>query len=361
LSTRGLGYPVQPQDARSRGLGGVSLGYPAGEISWFSPGGFIGLLAPALVASYQYDHFDADPGAGEFSGRTARFPLILAGFPFGERVVAFAGYGGFLDQTWRIEDSETLDLADEQVPVTNRFSSDGGVARLRIGGAYEIAEGLGVGVGLDAYTGTVERVQGRIFPHEPVPRCCRATWNYSGVGLTAGAHWSPGEATGLAISVSYGGALDATPVDTVGAPATYDLPLLVRGGASGRISQNTLVAVSGGWDGWSSLDAALAAEGGAHDSWSAHAGLEWDAITLRERPVPLRFGARAGTLPFRWRPEDGNEGVSERAATGGVGVLFAGGAVRSDLAVEVGSRGGETAGIEESFWRFGFSVRVLGR
>src|SRR5690606_15368121 len=29
FSTRGLGFPVEPQDARSSGLGGVALGFPS--------------------------------------------------------------------------------------------------------------------------------------------------------------------------------------------------------------------------------------------------------------------------------------------------------------------------------------------
>lgn len=361
FSTRGLGYPVEPQDARSRGLGGVSLGFPAGEISWFSPAGFIGLAAPGLVASYQYDEFEADPAGVEFGGNTARFPLILAGFPFGDRFVGFAGYGSYLDQTWRTDDADTLFIAGQEVPVTDRVSSDGGIARLRVGGAYRIVQRLGIGFGVDAYTGTVERVRGRLFPNEAVPTCCRAEWSYGGLGFTGGLHWSPTEATGLAASVSYGGTLDATPTDTIGAAATFDLPLIVRAGVSGRVSQNTLIALSGGWDGWSSLDGALAEEGGARDSWTANAGIEWDAITFRDRPIPLRIGARTGTLPFRWRPEAGNEWATETAYTGGAGLLLAGGAVRSDFAVEFGSRGGEAAGIDESFWRFAFSVKVLGR
>lgn len=360
LSTRGLGFPLDPQDARSRALGGVSLGFAAGEISWFSPGGIINLPAPGLVTSYQYDDFQAETHVGEFRGNTARFPLLLAGFPVGDRAVLFAGYGGYLDQNWRIEQSDTLDIGGEAVPVTDRFSSEGGVARLRLGGAYEVIEGLGVGLAVDAYTGSVDRVNGRLFPRDAAPACCRAIWSYSGVGASGGLHWTPGEATGVAASVSYGGTLEATPTDSLGTMRSYDLPLIARAGATARVTQTVMLAVGGGWEGWSTLDEALAAEGGARDTWSLNGGLEWDAITFRERPIPVRIGARTGTLPFSWRA-DAPAWATESAFTGGFGVLLAGGAVRTDFAAELGDRGGDDSGIKESFWRFAFSVKVLGR
>src|SRR5690606_12385961 len=106
--------------------------------------------------------------------------------------------------------------------------------------------------------------------------------------------------TGVAASLSYGGTLDAEPQDDQGEARSYDLPFLVRAGASGRIGQNTLLAVSGSWNGWSSLNEALGDVGGARDSWSAHAGFEWDGASIRNRPIPFRIGARTGALPFRW-------------------------------------------------------------
>ena len=361
LSTRGLGFPIEPQDARSRGLGGVGLGFTGGELSWFSPAGVAGLPAPGLVVSYQYDDFLATAGAGEFEGGTARFPMALAGFPVNERIALFAGFGSFLDQNWRIESSDTLLIGGEDVPIVNQFASQGGVVRLRAGGAYQVIPGVAVGLGVDAYTGSVTRTQGRIFPGEVVPACCRASWRYGGLGFTAGAHFAPTEATGIGVSVSYGGTLDATPTDSVGTPASYELPLVARVGATGRIAQNLLVAVGGSYDGWSALDEALASEGGAQDSWSANAGIEWDALSLQARPLPIRLGARTGTLPFRWRPELASEFATESALTAGAGIVLAGGAVRPDFAFEFGNRGGDLAGIDESFWRFAFSVRVLGR
>ena len=361
FSTRGLGFPLEPTDARSRGIGGVPMGIALGEINWSSPGGMVGLTAPGITASYQYDDYFAQAAAGDFEGNTVRFPMILAGFPLGERAVAFAGYGSFLDQNWRIQESDTLLIGGQRVPIVDQMTSDGGVVRLRLGGAYEIVERLGIGVAVDAYTGSVERFRGRIFPGEDAAACCRARWSYDGLGVTTGLHWSPSEATSLAASVGFGGSLQAASPDSVVQDRSYELPVIARGGASGRITQNTLIAVGGGWEGWSSVDAALAAEGGARDAWSAHAGVEWDGASIQDRPLPLRLGARTGTLPFRWDTSGEGDWATESAFTAGLGVVLAGAAVRPDIAVEVGTRGGDGVGIEEAFWRFSLSVRVLGR
>ena len=76
LVTRGLGFPVEPLDARARGLGGIGIGLPDGEISWVNPAGLYGMPAPGMVAAYQYDDFSATAGDSEYSSSTARFPYL---------------------------------------------------------------------------------------------------------------------------------------------------------------------------------------------------------------------------------------------------------------------------------------------
>ncbi|MEX2569785.1 MAG: hypothetical protein WD737_00670 [Gemmatimonadota bacterium] len=357
---RGLGFLVEPLDGRNRGLGGVALGFSEGEISWANPAAAIGLPAPGMVVGYQYDSFTSSLAGDESDGSTARLPLLLAAFPAGERLVLMAGYGGFLDQNWHLERPDTLVRGADTLSIVDRATSEGGVARLRLAATYAVAEGLGLGLATDFYSGEVERALGRVFPEDFVTERSSSTWRYSGIGVTGGVHWTASEASALALSVTYGGSLDASATRGSANDTSYDLPLIVQGGASARVGQATLVALGANWSGWSSLDDALAADGGARDTWSAHAGAEWDAITIAGRNVPLRLGARTGALPFRWS-EEGDGWADERALTGGLGLLLGGGAVRSDLSLEFGSRGAEAGGLDESFWRFGFSVRVLGQ
>lgn len=362
LVTQGLGLPVEPMDARARGLGGVGIGLSDGDLSWASPAGLFGLPAPAMVAAYQYDRFETSGLNPDMTGSTARVPYLLGAFPASSRLVLYGGFGSFLDQNWRVENPDTVQFGDQQIPVMDISASDGGVTRVRFGATYEVVQNLAVSGGVDLFTGSVERLQGRMFAGEVSPACCGSSWSYRGQGFNVGAHWSPSDASGIALSASYGGTLEATANNEAAEAREYDLPLMLRGGMSGRVGQNTLLAMSGSWDGWSSLEGAQGLENTTRDSWSVNGGLEWEGVVLRGRPFPLRIGARTGSLPFRLaQVGDDGEWAGERAVSGGLGILLGGGSVRADMSIESGKRSAEGNGFDESFWRAGFSIRVLGR
>lgn len=358
LADRGLGLVVQPQGARSTGLGGTSLGLPGAEISWTNPAGAVGLPAAGLLVSFQYDDFEGSLDGRATDGSTARFPLLLAAFPFGERWALSAGFGGFLDQNAALEREDTLFLGSDTLAVRDRLASEGGVSRLRLGGAYRLLPQLSVGAGLDLFTGGVRRAAGRIFPGEAGPRCCFVDYRYSGTGLLGSVDWNPSAALSLSVSATTGGSLEAEG-DSVTPTVDYDLPVQLAGGASARVSANTLLAGGAEWAGWSALDGRLVSVGGGRDSWAAHGGIEYDGVQLAGRPLPLRLGGRFRQLPFR--TDAGAEWVDERAITGGVGVVLGGGATSTDFAVERGWRGGAAAGVDERFWRLVLSVTVLGQ
>jgi hypothetical protein len=360
FANRGLGLVAEPVDARGAGMGGVTLGLPRGEISWSNPADMAGLPAPGLRAVFQLDNFSADVGARSLSGSTARFPLIIGGFPVGERWVFSAGYGGFVDQNWAIEQPDTLVFGGDTTFVLDRFTSEGGIARLRLGAGYSVTPTLSLGAGFDVFTGLSQREFGRGVNGNP-PACCTAEWSYSGYGGTTGLAWSPSEALNLSAAASFGGTLEARDTaDVLG--GSFSIPTMLRAGASARVAGNTLVAASAEWAGWGALDGELSTVGGAQDSWSMAGGLEWEGAQFRTRPIPVRLGVRYAALPFSWsRPSLEVAFPTERALTGGLGLVLAGGAARSDLSFEVGRRGGADAGLTESYTRFVFSVTALGR
>jgi hypothetical protein len=362
FANRGLGFVVEPVDARGAAMGGVALGLPRGEMSWTNPADMAGLLAPGLKAVFQFDNFAADFDQRSVTGSTARFPLIMGAFPVGDRWVLSAGYGGFVDQNWSIEQIDTLVFAGDTAVVRDRFSSTGGIARLRLGASYSISPPLSVGLALDTYTGLSQRELGRTFLPAQAPPCCRVEWRYSGFGGTAGAAWSPSEAINVSAAASFGGSLEARS-DTADVPGgTFSIPTSVRAGGSARITPNTEVALATEWSGWGALNDDLQTVGGSRDSWSVGGGLEWDGLQLRNLPVPVRLGGRYAALPFSWdRPGAPAAFPAERALTGGLGFVLGGGAARSDLSFEVGRRGGDEAAISESYSRFVFSVTALGR
>ena len=363
FAQRGLGLIFEPQSARSAGLGGVTLGLPGLEIPWNNPAAAVGLPAAGLLVGAQVDGFQASYSGLETSGTTTRFPVIVAAIPFGRKFAVTAGFGTFLDQRWAIEHRDTLIVDSDSLGVTDRVSSDGGVSRLRVGGGYLIAPNLSIGLGLDLYTGGTDRVTARYFSGQPTPGCCSAQWEYSGTGALASLDWYPSPALRVSFAGSAGGTLKAKPKsdDKVSVASDYSMPATVSLGASGRVTANTLIAASAGWSGWSSVDESLAGAGGARDIWSAHGGLEWDALAILGRPVPLRVGGRYQGLPFRAERATDAPWSAEKAFSLGTGVVLGGGAARTDFSLERGRRGGVSDGLEESFWRFNFSVSVLGQ
>lgn len=361
FSTGGLGLVADPQDAQGAALGGTTLGLPGGELSWDNPAGAVGLPAAGLRVSFQMDGFDATFSGRSSEASTARFPLLIGAFPLGSRWAVTAGFAGFLDQNWAFEQADTLLIGGDSVQVLDRFASDGGASRFRVGAGYRVLPSLAVGLGAELFTGGAERVSGRIFPGQVAPACCSASWTYSGAGMLASVDFSPSEAFTVAASASAGGSLDAEVRS--GEDATdrsYDLPVLLSAGASGRIASNLVVTLGGQWGGWSSLDGALADQGGARDSWSAQGGVEVELFQVLGQPLPFRLGARTERLPFRFVGAQ-NEWADETAFTGGTGLVLGSGAARVDFSAERGTRGSAAAGLEESYWRMLVTATVLGR
>ena len=359
LSARGLGFVLEPVDARARGLGGLPIGLPDPAMSLVNPASAMGLPAAGLSVTFQADEFSAQAGDQGGDYTTARFPVVQAAFPLGGRFVGTLGYAAVLDQNWAVTREDSIDVGGGRVGVVDRFRSNGGVARLRAGAAYRAFPRLDVGAALDVYTGALRDSVFRIFPAGIASSITGTTYEWQGLGFSAGARWR-GDAFSVSAAVSGAGALTAEPQDSGVVGKDYSLPLQVDAGASARIAQQALVAVSARWAGWSAVDEDLAAgSGGARDATQIAGGVEYEGMRFIGRPVPLRLGGRLSQLPFRWE-EDG-EFVDERAVTGGIGMIFSGGGASLDLSAERGWRGGDAAGLDESFWRVSLSLSLLGR
>lgn len=361
LANRGLGLAVEPRSTRSSSLGGVSLGLPGSEISWANPAGAIGMPAAGLSVSFQFDDISGQYAGADVAATAARFPLLMAAFPFGSRWVLTAGLGGYLDQNWALERADTLIINNDTTPLVDRITSEGGVGRFRVGAGYRLIERLSVAVGMDVYTGGVRRFSGRVLQgqNQQEEACCSARWDYSGVGAMASIDWNPHEAVSVSLGASAGGTLETEPRDSVSAARSYPIPASVDAGASARIASSLLVAVGGDWTRWSSLNDALIDQGGAQDTWSVQGGLEWDALRVGSRTIPLRLGGRTGGLPFRAPGTTGDEWGTEHAITGGIGLGLGNGQTVTDIGLERGTRTGGS-GVDESFWRILLSVSVLG-
>jgi hypothetical protein len=361
LSARGLGLPLEPVDARARALGGLPLGLPDPQMSLINPTSAVGLPAAGLAVTFQGDEVTGVAGDQADDFTTSRFPVIQVAFPFGERWVGTLGYGAVLDQNWSATRNDSIDIAGSRLEIVDRFRSNGGVARLRAGAGYRVLPRLDVGAALDVYTGALRDSVFRLFSATSGlgSSLTGTSYEWQGLGFSAGARWR-GDAFSASAAVSGGATLTAEAQDSGVVSKDYTLPVQVDVGASARIAQQALVAVSARWAGWSSVDEELATgSGGARDVTQVAGGVEYEGFRFIGRPVPVRLGGRMTQLPFRW--DEGSEFVDERAVTGGLGIVFAGGAATLDLSAERGWRGGDAAVLDESFWRVSLSMALLGR
>lgn len=360
FASRGLGYPLEALDARSRALGGVTTGLAEPTPSLVNPASVAGLQAYAFVVALQPDRFDATIGGSQESkGSTVRFPMLTAALPVTSKLTLQVGYGAYLDQNWQVVQSDSIDLSTGRVGVEDRFASAGGVSRFQAGAGYQLTDRLALGVSVDAFTGAAHDTAVRTISGF-LPATSEVTYRYSGLGLGLGARYQPTDRTSVSAAVHGGGRIRAES-DSVSAQAKeYTNPLAVDAGASARLGSTMTVVASGRWAGWSSVDDELAAgSGGARDAMGVSAGLEYVGFSFFRKPLPLRLGGRYAQLPFRW--QGAAEFPNERAVTGGLGLSFSGGAALIDASAERGWRGGASAGVDEPYWRFSFSLRILGR
>lgn len=359
LASRGLGYPLEPLDARSRGLGGVTTGLSDPYPSLVNPAAAAGIPVPAFLVTLQPDHYDATAGSIQTSGNTARFPQLLGVFPVSTRLAVQLGYGSYLDQHWQVQQADSITLSTGRVAVNDRFISAGGVARFQGGIGYRITEKLSLGGSVDVFTGAA---------HDSVVRTIGnlqaavsgVTYTYSGVGGGAGMRFQPVANLSLSAAVHGGGHIRATSDSSGTERKDYANPLTVDAGASALLGGTLMLVGSGHWARWGALNDELSASGGARDASSFSGGVEYQGLQFFGKVMPLRVGGRYGQLPFRWAGA-GTEFPNERAVTAGLGWRFGGRSAQVDAGAERGWRGGSAAGIDEPYWRFAFTLQILGR
>jgi hypothetical protein len=258
-----------------------------------------------------------------------------------------------------VERTDSIDITGERLGVLDRFRSSGGVARLRAGTGYRVLPRLDVGAAVDVYSGALRDTVYRIFTGGGIASSVTGTtYEWQGVGFSAGARWR-GNALSLSAAISGGGSLTAAAQDSGVASKDYSLPVQLDAGGSARIAQQTTLALAARGQGWCAANVEGASSGGARDATQVTGGIEYEALRFMGRPVPLRLGGRYAQLPFRFN--DAGDFVDERAGTAGIGMVFGGGAAQLDLSGERGWRGGDAAGLDESFWRVSLSLSLLGR
>jgi hypothetical protein len=372
FGTRGLGVPADGYDARARALSSNGVGLLGLSTSLTNPAEQASVLRRGVTAAFQ-----PFVGNTEFQGESddiaaTRFPLISIMYP--TRLGVFTlGYSGVLDQSFGVVAQGEEVLGNDTIETRDLVQTVGGIGQLRLGFSRYVTRRLALGASVGIYTGNIDRGISRTYPDSTLgltPFETHSRWDYSGPQASLGARWDPMTDLRVGASVTWSGALKATPQEGSTVEYEYDMPLRFAVGMSGRVARNLTAAVAGSWVSWTSDDYATPGNLGgtpAEQEMQIGGGLEWEEIRTGNRVFPLRIGARTSKLPFH---AVGEEAPSEWAITGGVGLRLVedefGPLAVADIGVERATREGlastaAPAGLKETFWRFTVSLSLFGR
>ncbi|TVP75728.1 MAG: hypothetical protein EA352_07480 [Gemmatimonadales bacterium] len=362
LSAGGLGTPVDATDARSRALGGASVGLTGAGVFPSDPASAAAVSLPGIAATMEANV--TSPEDGVESGGT-RFPSLAILFP--TRGYVFTGtLVGVLSQEWNAAVVRDIDLGDASVQARDSFEGRGGVSAARFGVARPIGESLQVGAAFGTYIGSMERQFIRELSPADVgpgvePFGVRGVWRARGLNGVVGANWRLDDLLRVGATLVVGGDLELNPTgETDASTQTIPMPTELRLGASGLLLPGLTVAVETSRADWSDAGRALGNEGGPGVAWSFGGGAEWNRITILGRPLPVAAGYRQRDLPFSFL----GESATERAFTAGVGAHLVDATEstplgRIHLSLETGTR--STDSWDENFLRTTLSLRVSGR
>lgn len=366
FSTRGLGVPVRPVDARTAALGGIGVGMIGFHTSMTNPAEMAGVTRRGVSAALQpvSSSFDIDGAEDGVSG--TRFPLLSVLYPVSPRLVASIGYGSYLEQSWGIQTQSSVVIGERTYQVSDVIRSDGGIAQARLGAAYTVTPTFAVGAAVGLLTGGVERSAGRAFADSAGSSFNLLTdtyrWTYSAPVASVGMRLDIAGRVRLGVSAMAGGELSATAQTEDAVDREYGAPLELAAGASARLS--SLLVANGGvvWSRVPSIDDQVM----ARETLRFGGGLEYQGLRNGQRTFPLRLGAHRAELPYHLA---GEAAASEWGAALGVGFRIGDPvdpAAVADVAIERGGRSGFSGGtvsdgLSESLWRLTISLALFAR
>lgn len=376
FSTRGLGTPIDPVDARARALGNSGTGLIGLNASLVNPADLAGTVRRGVSATLQpfWGNDQIEDHGLDANVAGTRFPVIQILYPTTQRLVLGLGYGGFLDQSWSVTTTGRELIGADSVTVSDLLRNTGGIGQLRLSGGYTVNENVALGLAVGMYTGNIDRLLVRTFPDSAVDLgtfSTRSRWNYTAPFVTVGTRIDPNSRVRLGAALTWSGNLKASGREGETTDVTYEVPLRAAAGVSTVIAPRLLVSASGNWAGWNGEPnfAAPGTDAGtvAGSSWDVGVGVESQSLRTQTRFFPLRLGFRYGQLPFH---EIGEGQPKEWVVSGGIGFHLAGDdfgpLAVADLGIERGSRSGLggsllNSGLDENFWRVSATISLFGR
>jgi hypothetical protein len=334
----GLGTPGRFESARARATGGAFAAFD--PLSALSDASIAGLGRLTAIATGTTSYLSDDLGGVSATRRASRFPLFQVGGPAWGRVVLAAGVSTYLDRTFHVRIEDTITLGGSQQAVTDNLSGDGGVTDIRFVAARRFGR-LTIGAGVHLLSGSTRFQFVRNFTDTSAYGDVAQSGEvaFRGSGGSASAILTVGRQLELAGFWRTDSRLRSE--ENGEQVALNDLPMTYGGAIRWRPAPEAALAASLTYRGWAS-----AADSNAYNTTSWSAGAEFG------RRLPLRVGARGGTLPFG----PGGRAPRETAFAAGTGRVFAGGRGIIDVTVERLRRTG--AGLTETAWTVLFGVAV---
>lgn len=331
FGVRGLGAPGRMVSAHAVGSAGAfGLFDPESSLN---PASLSGL--PTLTATFTglQDFRHVENPAGAKSVRESRFPQLAVAGPIKSLPLALGiSFSNYASRDFTLASSDEILLRGVSVPVSDTFSSRGGLSDLRFAGAYKIQDSWVVGGSFHLITGSNRITSVRAFADTRFHTATqKAEISYAGVGFDVGVvrHFGPNFSLG-ATARSDGHLIvdrDSTRVGQV------DLPYSFGFGVRWRPLQSLDLATTVIARTWSGANSDLLAQGGTGSENTVQVAVGGELTPDLRRPNrrPIRFGVRYGTLPFLLVP---GEQPTEFGVSLGSGVRFAQQRAGIDLGLE---------------------------
>lgn len=365
FAARGLGIPIEAIDSRARLLGGVGVGLLGVNPSLVNPAELAAVRRGVTAVLQPVSHTIGIDGAEEDVGST-RFPLLSLLYPISERLLLGIGYGGYLEQSWAVRSSGTLPIGDG-LDYEDVVRSRGGISQVRLTVAYSFSESLSIGAAAGLLTGNLDRTLARTFTDSATTLgnfSSRLRWDYSGALGAVGAQWQPMPGLRVGASLALTTDIDADSATGDARSRSYGSAMVAAAGASGQLTPDLLVALGATRQRFPEIDSGTEL---SRETWAFGGGIEYGGLRSGNRSFPIRLGARVQQLPYHGIGEE-----PAREVSGGVGLGFrlatdaSGPLAVLDTGLERARRTGLAGdaipgGVEESLWRWTFSLSLFGR
>jgi hypothetical protein len=241
-------------------------------------------------------------------------------------------FSNYTSRDFTLATADTIILRDVLVPVSDTFSSRGGLSDLRFAGAFRVQDAWIFGGSFHVITGSTRLRFRRTFADTTYEAAAQSSeLSYAGVGVSLGIIRNFGPAFSLAATVRSDGHVN---VDRDSARvATTDLPYTLGFGVRWRPMPKLDLASGLVVKTWSGANSDLLAQGGtgSANSFEVSFGGEFTPDPRKPTRRPLRFGARYGSLPFSLVE---GEQPHEFGLSLGTGIRFAQDRAGVDLGLE---------------------------